>query len=362
MFCLNSSCLVLLFFISTAVNAHVVGLSKGEYRFDGSDLRAELVFARPELASSVPGLDANQDGLLSEQEVADARNSVNETIIQPLDVKTNTGVCTGIFQKAMLVEQHGLAIRALYHCNQVPDAGVFKFKFLERLSFGHRHLVTVMMPNTSRRFVAYAGNAIVSITPLSDQASGPVGDVQASTVATGWSLLHLGIEHILTGYDHLVFLLGLILVGGRMRSLLLAITAFTIAHSITLGLATLGVWGPAPSVIEPAIALTITYVGVENWFLHDAARRWQITFPFGLIHGFGFAGALQEIAIPQEQIPMALLAFNGGVEIGQIAVLLIVLPVIMCLRRQYWFVRNGIKSVSTAIAIAGGCWFIARVI
>lgn len=353
MFWLNVRYVLLLFFVSTTVHAHVVGVSKGEYRVDGGNVTAELVFARPELASSVPGLDADQDGLLSEQEAASARSLINEAVIRHLAVKTGTGDCVGILQKAALVERDGLAIDALYLCHQAVGKRVFDFRFLEQLSFGHRHLVTVMMPNINQRFVAYAGNATFSMTPF---------DAPASTAATAWSLVHLGIEHILTGYDHLVFLLGLILVGGRMRSLLLVVTAFTVAHSITLGLAALGVWTPAPSVIEPAIALTIAYVGIENWFLHDAARRWLVTFPFGLIHGFGFAGALQEIALPPQQIPMALLAFNGGVEIGQIAVLLMVLPVIIYLRRQYWFVRNGVRSISTAIAVAGGWWFVVRVI
>lgn len=350
---LNVRYIVLLFLLTTTVNAHVVGISKGEYGIDGENVTAALVFARPELAGSLPGLDADRDGRLSEQEVTAARGLLDAAIVQHLAVKTDTGNCNGVLQKAALVEQDGLAIDAFYQCHQAAGKRMFDFRFLDQLSFGHRHLATVTQGSINQHFVAYAGNASFSVTP---------SVVSVSGAATVWSLVHLGIEHILTGYDHLVFLLGLIVVGGSMRSLLMVVTAFTIAHSITLGLAALNVWTPAPSVIEPAIALTIAYVGIENWFLPDAARRWLITFPFGLIHGFGFAGALQEIALPQEQIQMALLAFNGGVEIGQIAVLLMVLPVIIYLRRQYWFVRNGVRSVSTAIAVAGGWWFVVRVI
>jgi len=353
MYWLNVRYIILLFFITTTVNAHVVGISKGEYLIDVEKVTAALVFARPELAGSVPGLDADRDGRLSEREVASGQKLIDEAIVRHLIIKTEAGDCSGILRKAVLVEQDGLALEALYQCRQDTGKRRFDFQFLEQLSLGHRHLLTATQGNSSQHFVAYAGNAAFSMTPSATPVSGAV---------TAWSLLHLGIEHILTGYDHLVFLLGLILVGGTMRSLLMVVTAFTVAHSITLGSAALGLWAPAPSVIEPAIALTITYIGVENWFLHDAARRWLITFPFGLIHGFGFAGALQEIALPHEQIPMALLAFNGGVEIGQIAVLLTVLPVIMYLRRQYWFIKSGVRSVSTAIAIAGGWWFVVRVI
>jgi hypothetical protein len=164
-----------------------------------------------------------------------------------------------------------------------------------------------------------------------------------------------------TGYDHLIFLLGLILVGGRTRQLLLVITAFTVAHSITLGLAALQIWSPAARLVEPAIALSIAYVGVENWFVRDASRRWMITFPFGLIHGFGFAGALRQIALPHSEIPLALLSFNIGVEAGQLSVLAVVLPLILLLRRRPWFVNRGVKSLSAAVALAGLCWFVIRI-
>ena len=134
-------------------------------------------------------------------------------------------------------------------------------------------------------------------------------------------MLKLGVEHILTGADHLVFLLGLILVGGSLRSLVGVVTAFTLAHSITLALAALSIFAPSPRLVEPAIALSIAYVGVENLFVNDASKRWRITFPFGLIHGFGFAGALREIALPRAQLPIALVSFNLGVELGQLGVL-----------------------------------------
>jgi hydrogenase/urease accessory protein HupE len=172
----------------------------------------------------------------------------------------------------------------------------------------------------------------------------------------------LGIEHILFGYDHLVFLLGLVLVGGRWRALLLVITAFTLAHSITLGMAVLGVWAPSPRIVEPLIALSVAYVGVENQFVKDAEKRWRITFPFGLIHGFGFAGALGEIQLPKADVPKALLGFNLGVEVGQLAVMAIVLPLIMTARKRPWFEKKGVRYASYVIAGLGIVWFVARII
>jgi hypothetical protein len=157
-------------------------------------------------------------------------------------------------------------------------------------------------------------------------------------------------------------LLGLILVGGRWRSLVGVVTAFTIAHSITLALAALSIVAPSPRVVEPAIALSIAYVGVENLFVKDASKRWRITFPFGLIHGFGFAGALREIALPRDQLPLALVSFNLGVEMGQLAVLSLALPLTLRARRAPWFGARGVKWLSLAIATGGAVLFIVRLV
>jgi hypothetical protein len=143
---------------------------------------------------------------------------------------------------------------------------------------------------------------------------------------------------------------------------LLVVTAFTLAHSITLGLAVLGVWAPSPRIVEPLIALSVAYVGVENQFVKDAEKRWRITFPFGLIHGFGFAGALGEIQLPKADIPKALLGFNLGVEVGQLGILAVVLPMIMHARKREWFEKRGVRHASWAIAALGLVWFVLRVV
>src|SRR5262249_10086873 len=148
------------------------------------------------------------------------------------------------------------------------------------------------------------------------------------------SFFWMGIEHILTGYDHLLFLLGLVLVGGRLRSLALAISAFTLAHSVTLALAALGVWVPSPRLVQPTIALSIAYVGIETYFVREASKRWRITMPFGLIHGFGFASALRAIGLPSGQVPTALFSFNLGVEVGQLAIVLAIVPLVLWARRK----------------------------
>jgi len=148
----------------------------------------------------------------------------------------------------------------------------------------------------------------------------------------------------------------------RIRPLIAIVTAFTVAHSITLALAATGVLAPSPRVVEPLIALSIAYVGVENFFVKDASRRWRITFPFGLVHGFGFAGALREIALPHAQVPVALVSFNLGVELGQLAVLAIALPLTLAARRAPRFGDRGVRVVSSTIALAGGVLFVVRLV
>jgi len=334
--------------------AHTVGVSRGEYRVSGSTLEAELVFARPELAAAVPGLDADRDGSVSAAEVAESGRLLDDAIVRGLEVRAPSGPCEGHLANAALTEQDGLAVRATYHCAGEARPLSIRLGFLGALSFGHRHIASATVRDgETARAVVYESRPEFQVGASQGAAAGA-----ARTVA--WPLFRLGIQHILTGYDHLLFLLGLILVGGRLRPLLVVITAFTVAHSVTLGLAALGVWAPSPRMVEPAIALSIAYVGIENWFVRDASRRWLITFPFGLVHGFGFAGALREISLPSSQLPLALASFNVGVEAGQLAVLVLVLPGVLWLGRSRWFAARGVKATSAAIALAGIVWFVNR--
>ena len=124
----------------------------------------------------------------------------------------------------------------------------------------------------------------------------------------------------------------------------------------------LEVWSPSPRIIEPCIALSIAYVGIENWFARDAKRRWRITLPFGLVHGFGFAGALHEIGLARGEVPKALLAFNLGVETGQLAMLAVFLPIVLLLRRLESWPRVGMRASAAIVTLIGVACFIDRVL
>ncbi len=152
----------------------------------------------------------------------------------------------------------------------------------------------------------------------------------------------LGIGHIFLGYDHIAFLVGLLLAAAAwgfhrgLRQVLAIVTAFTVAHSLTLVASALGWIAVSPRVVEPAIALSILYVAVENLLPREPRARWTLAFGFGLVHGFGFAGVLSELGLPARGLVPSLLAFNLGVEIGQLAVVAAAFPVLVLLARGGW--------------------------
>lgn len=170
--------------------------------------------------------------------------------------------------------------------------------------------------------------------------------------------LRLGVAHIFLGYDHICFLLALIVVG-RPRDLVKIITSFTIAHSITLILAALNVVTLPQRFVEIGVALTIVYVGVENLWRKNVTHRWILTFCFGLIHGFSFANVLSGLGLPREATIRCLLSFNVGVELGQLAIVLAALPLILIISRQR-FGPQVKAAVSIAVALFGAGWFIER--
>ena len=172
-----------------------------------------------------------------------------------------------------------------------------------------------------------------------------------------------GVHHILIGPDHLLFLVGLLLLGGSLRQLIAVVTAFTIAHSITLSLAALNLVTPPARIVEPAIALSIVYVGADNLMVHGGrdVRAW-IAFAFGLIHGFGFANVLREMDLPSRALGWTLFSFNVGVEIGQIFVVVAVASALAALRaRSEAAGRRLAFAGSIVVIVAGAYWFIQRV-
>jgi hydrogenase/urease accessory protein HupE len=186
---------------------------------------------------------------------------------------------------------------------------------------------------------------------------------QADRIHTAWRYLRLGFTHIVPyGFDHVLFVLGIYLLSGRVRSVLWQLSAFTLAHSITLGLSMYGVVAVSPRIVEPMIAVSIAYVAIENIFLSEL-KSWRVAlvFAFGLLHGMGFAGALQELGFPRGEFGTALLTFNMGVEAGQLAVTGAAFTLVgwNCANRT-WYRRRIVVPASSLIACTAVYWTIER--
>jgi hydrogenase/urease accessory protein HupE len=235
-----------------------------------------------------------------------------------------------------------------------------------RLARGHRQLLTVRQrERVVGQHLLDAGTAPVSIAlgssapPLSAGTSWR----RASGGGSAAGLFGLGVRHILGGIDHLVFLAGLLLASRRARELAAALTAFTIAHSLTLGMAAIGAVHVPPAIVEPLIAASIAWIGLETLLRNGRPGvRWMVVFAFGLVHGFGFAEALTDLGrwSSPTDIVITLVSFNAGVEAGQLAVAAAVLPMVWLVRsRPAWNARLA-PVCSVLIACAGGYWLIAR--
>ena len=223
---------------------------------------------------------------------------------------------------------------------------------LEHLPRGHKQFLSVRDRNgtlAERMLTAQSKDLTIPLTPTSNNES-------------FLRFLVLGIEHIFTGYDHIAFLLAVLLTGGSLYSNVRIITSFTIAHSLTLALATFGVFTLHPSIVEPLIAASIVFVGIENLVRRQLARRWLVTFGFGLIHGLGFASVLRELGIGEMGMRGAvpLLSFNLGVELAQISIAALILPLVWKLQRRHTFRLKHAPALSLLITLAGIYWLVAR--
>ena len=199
------------------------------------------------------------------------------------------------------------------------------------------------------------------------QTSAPFALAAPPPAATRWQTVRrylvLGFTHIMpNGFDHMLFVLGIYLLSGRARSVLAQVSAFTVAHSITLGLSLYGVVAASSRIVEPLIAVSIAYVAIENIFLAELrSRRVALVFAFGLLHGMGFAGALKDLGLPRSEFLTALLAFNTGVEGGQLAVIgaAVLLVGWHCAHRT-WYRRRVVVPASACIGCLAVYWTIQR--
>jgi hypothetical protein len=335
--------------------AHVIGVSRGDYWPEGSLLRAEIALRGDDALLAVPGLDADGNGRLSQDELDRAHPAVKAAFFDALVIDADGVPGVPSLDGAALDAPDGVRLRASYAFPHPPSALHLRFGFLDGLPPDHRHLAMVHLAQGDVDVLAVWARPDLTVALQEGASHGFL------------SLVRAGIEHILSGPDHLAFLLALVLGGtmvaeGRARvgALVAMLTAFTVGHSASLVLATLGGITPGPRLIEPAVALSVAYVGAENLFTHSVQNRWRVTLPFGFVHGFAFAAGLLPLGLARSQLPLALLGFNLGVEAGQLMVLAVLLPPLILLRSRTWY-RPSARVLSAVIVLVALVWFVQRV-
>jgi hydrogenase/urease accessory protein HupE len=335
---------------AVAVYAHDPGLSSATVTLSPNQIEAELVLNAADLARAGTESTFRQNSAKAQHAIArDALAIfVNDIPLVPNSVAIDHS------------DPQNVALKLGFPAPDRPARLRIESKLLPHLPFGHRQQLqlydgpTLLLTRLlSAEQIIFEGANFVS-DPASPAHTAP---------SSAGGFYSLGIEHVLTGYDHLLFLFALLLVCERFASAAGIISCFTIAHSITLALASLGLIQIPSRWVEAVIAGSIVYVAVENLFGAGSIRwRWVLTSAFGLVHGLGFAGVLLDLHIGERgsDALWPLLLFNLGVETGQLAIAAVVLPLLWWFRRFPFFTRIGVRTCSAIIAAIGCLWLVER--
>jgi HupE / UreJ protein len=317
--------------------AHQGGLSYGDFTVRGDGIEASLRVSAAEVAPAGAGPHTALAALAA------------------IRVARGTTPCAFVPGDARPEPPDGFRASGAFRC--APSDAPLRLDLgglLDRLSWGHTHLAKVTAGLGAEEYVVRAGRTSFTVA------------APAPWLSQTARFVHLGLEHIFTGADHIAFVLGLLLLGGSLRQVVGVVTSFTLAHSVTLALASL-TWVRLPAaVVEPLIAASIVCIAVENLLELRRApgrhndRRPILAFAFGLVHGFGFAGALTELHRSAAGLATALLSFNAGVELGQAAIIAAAFPLLAALRRWPAGAPILLRTASVAIGMAGAAWLVAR--
>jgi hydrogenase/urease accessory protein HupE len=345
--------------MSGAAQAHQVNLSTArvELRSDRSvAVQVALKGSDADRRAGTQIYDAQKD-LADPAKVAASAGPIAAYVSAHVGVAGTDGKDCARGAPEVMPDGDGVIVRIAFSCQDVPGDLVY------------RSTVLIASDKSARQVVLIGAGENAPQALLDDAHSTLTISAPAPSVwSTMQRYLITGIEHIFLGYDHIAFLVAIVLWARRLVPVIKVVTAFTIAHSITLSLAALQIVVIPRAIVEPAIAASIIFVAVENFFSRNVDGRWKVTFAFGLIHGFGFAGALQEMGLPANAVVPALAAFNIGVEIGQVAIVSIVVPALILLDRLFAADRTKpvraaalVYTLSAVITVLGSYWLVTRV-
>ena len=337
------------------VLAHNAGVSTSRIVIDGRSVDVEInaLGKDYEQAAGVRIAD-KASGEINPVALAVMAPEILRYVADHVAVLAGTQRCTPGQVMAKAVDTH-VAMTMAWRC---PPDGALRYRvtLFQDVDPGARHLALIATASGEHELALDRNVPEVSLSA----ARSSILQVIARFVAAG-------IEHIFLGYDHIAFLLAVILWGQRLWPLVKVVTAFTIAHSITLSLAALQIFAIPSAIVEPAIAASIVFVAAENFFSRNIDGRWPVTFVFGLVHGFGFASALSEIGLPANALVPALAAFNIGVEVGQVVIVALIFPLLLLSDRigRGGAARKGrhaalVYACSAVIFALGLYWLIER--
>jgi hydrogenase/urease accessory protein HupE len=345
--------------MSDAAQAHQVNLSTARVELRSDRSVAVQVALKGSDADRLAGTqiyDAQKD-LADPAKVAASAGPIAAYVSAHVGVAGTDGKDCARGAPEVMPDGDGVIVRIGFSCQDVPGDLVY------------RSTVLIASDKSARQVVLIGAGENAPQALLDDAHSTLTISAPAPSVwSTMQRYLITGIEHIFLGYDHIAFLVAIVLWARRLVPVIKVVTAFTIAHSITLSLAALQIVVVPSAIVEPAIAASIIFVAVENFFSRNVDGRWKVTFAFGLIHGFGFSGALQEMGLPANAVVPALAAFNIGVEIGQVAIVSIVVPALILLDRLFAADRTKpvraaalVYTLSAVITVLGSYWLVTRV-
>jgi len=345
--------------IGVAAQAHQVNLSTARVELRPDRAVAVEVALKGSDADRLAGteiFDAQKDQV-DPAKVAAAAAPIAAYVAAHIAVTGTDGAPCLAGPAEVVADGDGVVVRSTFACRDVDGELVYHSTVLTAGDRTARQVVLIGAGDNAPQALLDAAHTSVTISA----AAPPLW-------STMQRYLVAGIEHIFLGYDHVAFLVAIVLWAQRLWPVIKIVTAFTLAHSVTLSLAALQIVAIPSAIVEPAIAASIVFVAVENFFSRNVDSRWRVTFVFGLIHGFGFAGALQEFGLPANAVVPALAAFNIGVEIGQVAIVAVVVPALIALDRLFAADREKparaaplVYALSGVITALGGYWFLTRV-
>lgn len=315
-----------------------------QLQLDAVELSHAVGFQVDEQASAVP--DKLQT-ITSENKVP-IEEYLNTHILMYADSMPVEGTVTAI-GITTINEKLFADLSISYDIKKAPENLIVKYNVMfEESDPSHANMAKVIMDGKQQEFVFTYEVRELNIGEMS-----PFTKIKQFFV--------LGLKHIFTGYDHILFVISLLIGAKTVRHILSLVTAFTVAHSITLALATLEIVQLPGKFVESAIALSIVYVALKNIFTPESKHAPWIAFAFGLIHGFGFAGILSELHLGKSHLAAALVSFNLGIEAGQLLIVTLVFPILLYLSKNLMRINKWVTpSISTAVLLFGFVWFIER--